>query len=282
MLGPIRARVVDPVHSMLTAGTGWHPHATKNVYGSAGSYIKGPRPKIVWHTTEGYSLPRYSGSAPHFTLNPKTGQLWQHIPVNLSALSLEHRAGTVDTNRANAVQVELIGFARETFGWSAADYQRIADLARWIEKARGVPRHSHVTFSNTATRLSPQAWLAYGGHCGHQHVPGNAHWDPGRFRIDLVLGKIPSPPKPKPADPCLFTGSAFGLGASGVRVKQVQKWINTIAVANPGHYNRLEVDGKYGGATFAGVRTFQRRHKLAADGVVGKDTWSALCRSASN
>jgi hypothetical protein len=41
------------------------------------------------------------------------------------------------------------------------------------------------------------AWNAFTGHCGHQHVPENDHGDPGAFPITAILdaakgGTIPS------------------------------------------------------------------------------------------
>jgi hypothetical protein len=137
---------------------------------------------------EGTSLPVYSGTAPHFTLNPQTGKLWQHIPLNRAAMSLKHPAGTVETNRAHAFQVELIGFASQSHAWPASAYEHLADLARWIESNGGVERRCSVKFIAAAARLAGQAWLDYDGHCGHMHVPSNDHVDPGPgFRIDLVI-----------------------------------------------------------------------------------------------
>lgn len=166
---------------------GWHPEATRTqVQSGIGSFLNVPA-KLVWHTTEGSSLPVYSGSHPHFTLNPKTGQLWQHISIRSGAMALKHPAGTVETNRAHAIQVELIGFAKDTGVWPASYYQNIARLARWIEAHAGVRRDSTVQFSNVPHRLTDQAWLSYSGHLGHQHVPVNDHWDPGSFRIGEVI-----------------------------------------------------------------------------------------------
>jgi hypothetical protein len=165
----------------------WHPDATHDVYADAGAFTTG-KPKLVWHTTEGSSLPTYQGSAPHFTLDPRTGKLWQHIPVNRAAKSLKHPAGTVETNHAHALQVELIGFARDTAAWPDAHYARIAELARWIEHNADVPRTCGVKFFTGTARLGGQAWLDYSGHCGHCHVPNNDHIDPGSFQIGKVLG----------------------------------------------------------------------------------------------
>lgn len=191
----VRERIVELKRKIEEAGdvpgieNGWHPDATRTqVQGGIGAYLNVPA-KLVWHTTEGVSLPAYSGTHPHFTLNPKTGQLWQHIPIHSGAMALENDAGGVETNRAHAIQVELIGYAAQTQGWSDADYANVAKLARWIEKHAGVARRCAVDFhsASSVVRLSGSAWLAYAGHLGHQHVPENAHWDPGLFKIEKVI-----------------------------------------------------------------------------------------------
>jgi zinc D-Ala-D-Ala carboxypeptidase len=40
----------------------------------------------------------------------------------------------------------------------------------------------------------------------------------------------------------------------------------------------LDVDGVFGPKTEAAVRDFQRNENLSADGIVGKQTWTALLR----
>lgn len=164
----------------------WHPEAKRVLYSDAGPFIDVP-PRIVWHTTEGTSLPVYAGGQPHFTFDPRTNELHQHIPLNRAAKTLKHPAGTVETNRANAIQVELRGYAKDTPTWPPLYYERIAKLARWIETNAGVPSVATVPFAVGVPRFTPGAWLAYTGHCGHQHVPYNDHWDPGAFRINEIL-----------------------------------------------------------------------------------------------
>jgi hypothetical protein len=169
---------------------GWHPGAQRTqVQNGIGAMMNVPA-KLVWHTTEGSSLPAYSGSHPHFTLNPQSGALYQHISVKSGAMALRNLSGGAETNRANAIQVELIGFASQTQNWSDAAYANIAELARWIEKHCGVARECHVTFQGSGgpfPKLSVEAWYAYRGHLGHQDVPEQDHWDPGAFKIGLVI-----------------------------------------------------------------------------------------------
>jgi len=174
----------------------WHPDATRVPGRDAGPFVKAGA-KLLWHTTEGSSaegaINAYgaTGSWPHFTFEPKTGRLFQHLPLNVAGRALEHPAGTVETNRANVIQVELVGRAAETPKWTDAEYARVAMLARWIEYNARVPRRCTVVFNATpqrqAQRLSGADWLAYAGHIGHCHAPSNHHWDPGSLRIDRVL-----------------------------------------------------------------------------------------------
>jgi hypothetical protein len=165
---------------------GWHPNAHRQPEEDAGAFTSGGH-KIVWHTTEGSSFPDYAGVAPHFTLNPQTGELRQHMPITVSARALVHPAGTPETNRCHSYQVELIGFAAHTQDWPDLAYERIAKLARWIEKWADVPRTSDVKFEVPAARMGGQEFVDYKGHCGHEHVPGNTHWDPGAFKIGKVI-----------------------------------------------------------------------------------------------
>ena len=170
---------------------GWHPNATRTqVQGGIGGYLS-VAPKLVWHTTEGTSLPTYSGSHPHFTINPQTGQLFQHISIRSGAMALKHDwPGFPETNRAHAIQVEIIGYAGQSHTWSDAAYDRLAALARWIEKHADVARTCSVVFQGAGgpfPKLSGTAWYAYRGHIGHQDIPGQDHWDPGALRIGKII-----------------------------------------------------------------------------------------------
>jgi peptidoglycan hydrolase-like protein with peptidoglycan-binding domain len=60
-------------------------------------------------------------------------------------------------------------------------------------------------------------------------------------------------------------------GSSGNAVSAVQ-W----QLRNEYGFTKLAVDGKFGTATQAAVKSFQKKYKLTQDGIVGQKTWMAL------
>ncbi|MDR3079459.1 MAG: peptidoglycan-binding protein [Streptomyces sp.] len=196
---------------------------------------------IVWHSTEGTSLPSYSGGAeaPNLTAKPdfaaKKLDWYQHFDFDTSARALVNLAGGVETNTLNVCQVEIVGTCDPTTHakWTKAGYQHLytpelpdwairdlAAFAAWANANHGVPLTSGPAFkaypgsygSGNGVRMSNAAWNGFRGHCGHQHVPENLHGDPGAFPIATILAaaKGPSQPasqptpstsKPKPAAP---------------------------------------------------------------------------------
>ncbi|MBQ1166153.1 hypothetical protein KBZ21_50035, partial [Streptomyces sp. A73] len=67
--------------------------------------------------------------------------------------------------------------------WAIRD---LGEFAEWAHAKHGVPLSSDVTvkaypssYGATKVRMSYSKWNNYRGHCGHQHVPENAHGDPG-------------------------------------------------------------------------------------------------------
>lgn len=186
---------------------------------------------IVWHTTEGTSLPSYSGGteAPNFTAVPdfvaKVLRWYQHFDFDTSARALVH-AGAVATNTLNVAQVELVATCDPATHakWAKADIAHLyspelpdwvirdlAAFARWAHDQHGVPLTSGVAFkaypasygATNGVRMSNAEWLAFKGHCGHQHVPsGNLHGDPGALPMAAILaaatGTTPSPEEDDP------------------------------------------------------------------------------------
>lgn len=184
---------------------------------------------VVWHTTEGTSLPSYGGgaSAPNFTAKPdftaKRLVWYQHYDFDASSRALVNKAGGVETNTLNVVQVEIVGtcdpathkkwgstphlYTPDLPDWAIRD---LAAFAKWAHDQHGVPLTSDVTFKaypgsygNNGVRMSAAKWNSFTGHCGHQHVPENDHGDPGSFPMAAILTRAkgtsaPAPSKPAP------------------------------------------------------------------------------------
>lgn len=187
---------------------------------------------VVLHTTEGTSFPTYSGGAvaPNLTARPnfKAKRLdWrEHFPLNRSARALVNKAGGVETNSLNCVQVELVGTCAKATAraWESRGLKRnvdfiywpeapewalrdVADLlaflaAEWGLKLQAPPtwRSYPDSYGNTSSRLTASEWQSFYGVCGHQHVPENVHGDPGDLNIARILqlarGESPAPVRP--------------------------------------------------------------------------------------
>lgn len=167
---------------------------------TGGTYVDGPFRGIL-HTTESVdytpSTTNYYGHSnpPHFTLARKSGQarVYQHYSIRVASRALKNLAGGVETNRRSAIQIEI--------AWRAANIQNLPpymkeslrNLMRWINGECGIasvaPQFygSEAYGNGSAARMSANAWNAFNGWCGHQHVPENDHWDPGRIDIAYLL-----------------------------------------------------------------------------------------------
>lgn len=170
---------------------------------------------VVWHSTEGTSLPSYGGggNAPNFTAKPdfaaKRLVWYQHFDFDTSSRALRNLAGGVQTNTLNACQVEIVGTCDPTTHtkWAAAGtphlytpelpdwaVRDLAAFARWAHEQHGVPLSSGLEFraypssyGDSPVRMSGAQWSAFKGHCGHQHVPENDHGDPGNMPMAAIL-----------------------------------------------------------------------------------------------
>lgn len=160
----------------------------------AGSFTGGGW-KICWHTTQGGSMTsvvrtlREKGADVHAVFDPLNGRLTQLLPFDTAGRGLAHPTGP-ETNRANVIQVELIGFsavaeaqrvgapvARAVPKWGRDEYRRLAALAVLIEHRHAVPRHA-APF-HRPVRMGGAEFVRFAGHVGHCHVPNNDHFDPG-------------------------------------------------------------------------------------------------------
>lgn len=203
-------------------GPQYYPDANRTSYWYEDNYAATAMEVNVCalHTTEGRSVPTYSGgaSAPNFTKNPdfKNKRLvsYQHFRVDSSARALVNRYGGVETNTLNVVQVELVGtcdpktrdrWKREGYVqnkdfiyWPDAPQWALDDLAdflAWLHEEHGVPLTTVSKWpaypssygNGQGQRMSYSAWNNFRGICGHMHVPENDHGDPGNIKIAWLL-----------------------------------------------------------------------------------------------
>jgi len=203
---------------------------------------------IVWHSTEGTSLPTYDGGsmAPNFTAVPnwaaKRLNWFQHFDFDVSSRALVH-SGAVATNTLNVCQIEIVGTCDPAthLKWAQAGYQHlympelpdwvVRDLgafAKWAHDNHGVPLSSGVAFkaypgsygTDNGVRMTNSQWLNFEGHCGHQHVPsGNAHGDPGAFPMAAILTAAKGGTTPPQEDPMALTADDINKVAAAVFTK---------------------------------------------------------------
>ncbi|MGW0578598.1 peptidoglycan-binding protein [Streptomyces sp. NPDC002920] len=205
------------------------PGASQTRFYGAGAY-SGSDMEVncgVAHTTEGRTLPDYSGGsiAPNVTGVPdfaaKKIRWYQHFDVDESARALANKLGGVQTNMNNAFQIELVGTCDDSkktswgSGKAGVDYlhwptapdwalAEVAWLVRWLYDYHGVPltcvnewlaygkdtRRPGVTpasYGASPARMTFAQWNSFEGWCGHQHVPENDHGDPGSMDFARVI-----------------------------------------------------------------------------------------------
>ena len=86
--------------------------------------------------------------------------------------------------------------------------------------------------------------------------------DATALRLKAVTGHVPPPAVPTPM---------LKAGATGSAVRNAQVRLNLW-----GAWPLLALDGRFGPSTLAAVRSFQGKHGLSVDGVIGPHTWAAL------
>lgn len=178
----------------------WLPDAQKILCPVAGPKFLGLPWRGVLHTTEGGSIPTvvqtymaHNNDFPHFTIDPRAMAVAQHFPLNAGARALEDKI-TPD-NASNSIQIEICEFAQNAPNWPPEFQAFIKSVMMDIEERVPIARSTDVTFipfpasaaDAAANRLTPAAWRRYAGWCGHQHIPGNSHGDPGAIDIDFLL-----------------------------------------------------------------------------------------------
>jgi hypothetical protein len=176
---------------------------------AGGGYVDAPW-RLVLHSTEGASVAgalsayHQSKSWPLATVDPATKRKGQHYSTDVSQRALMHPERLPETNKAHALSIEIVGFATEIPNMPA-------DQLEWLANEVVAPIRAVCPFQLTAPmfvrypdsygmgaaqRFSWAQWGSFNGICGHQHVPGNDHGDPGAIDITKILTSLQ--PKPQP------------------------------------------------------------------------------------
>jgi hypothetical protein len=119
--------------------------------------------------------------------------MYQHFSINVAARALENLPGGVETNRRSAIQVEIAWIAADIGNLPQEMILKIKDRMRWVEQQCNVKGRAPTFFGSEAfghgslARMSAEEWNGFDGWCGHQHVPGNEHWDSGKITITSLL-----------------------------------------------------------------------------------------------
>lgn len=186
-------------------------------------YDEMAHPKVCIHTTEGTSLAgaevAFAQFPPHLGYDPRTREKKQYVPLDLHAYAFLG----AENDDEYVIQVEIVGFARETHLWSEQIYRNIAeDVVRPLQQAINVPSNYRrfyregedgliLASPNSPIRMSDSEFRAFSGWFGHQHAPKpDAHWDPGGFLMDFVLQLALPPVIPERIEENMFVSVTLG------------------------------------------------------------------------
>lgn len=170
-----------------------------------GRFTGGPA-KLCIHSTEGHSIEAaigayYShGGWPGWTVDmaPQVRRRVQHYDSAVASRALRHPAGTPHTNNDDVAQIELVGFAGQMHLRSRAELEWFgAEVVGPICRDRNIKLEAVVFYGEDAgwtlavedapQRMSWAEFDSYNAVFGHQHAPGNTHWDPGKLDIAVIL-----------------------------------------------------------------------------------------------
>ncbi len=105
--------------------------------------------------------------------------------------------------------------------------------------------------------------------------PHYRYWNCGKCGASFTDGSTEYSASCSQCNPASSSHATIKIGSSGSDVSLLQTLLNQLQNAS------LIVDGQFGPATQAAVKTFQQFQGLAADGICGPATWAALENAAS-
>lgn len=224
------------------------------VAANSGNYTVGRTAAIsavVIHVTQGsyagsiswFQNPSSNVSA-HYVIRSSDGQVTQTVRDKDTAYHA--RSGN-----AYSVGIEHEGYVDNPAWFTDAMYRSSATLTRHLADKYGIPKdRAHIV--------------------GHSEVPNNDHTDPGAnwnwtYYMQLVGGSTGVPVNLDfPAYNTLRSGS------TGPQVAAAQTLLNAQGFAAG------TADGVFGTKTETAVKAFQSARGLSSDGVIGRQSWTAL------
>jgi hypothetical protein len=237
--------------------------------------MKGGLPRVVWHTTESYNP--WSGRRYYHVVIGQDNQdapaiARQYRSINRAAYGLRNLNGGVQTNRQGDHCVQI------AFAWRSANIKNMPDayyvtaqaVLDEVEALTGVGHYSRFPVGlpsslgygyNAESRMSAYVWAnTFDGHCAHQEVPENTHWDCGLLPWNKLLGdalEIPEIPEDEEM--------VIQKGDKGYGVKIYQQGLKAW---NPQALPRYGADGDFGNETYDWVVNFQTAHDLDETGKI--------------
>jgi hypothetical protein len=194
-----RKNIMKPIHWLHQA---LHTPVEKVAVSYLKSHVNLHKPPVgVMHTTEVSFDSALKGfkkkNAPHFLVG--ANRIVQFGPLGIMSHALEHKTGTVETNRWARVQIEVAGFSQLDL-WQPDDatFVALASLVAVLEDAAGIPLtrnwpdqldKSKVWAKESNPRRKEHVWGKKAGWFGHIEVPGNSHWDPGSLNYTALFAK---------------------------------------------------------------------------------------------
>jgi hypothetical protein len=196
----------------------WMP-GVQNIDRGGGTPVQNNGPTVVvLHTTETDNRASYSGTEPHFEIDDD-GSILQYISIAKTAKALYNLGGGVETNRRRGriIQFELVNRAGRIESITDAQLDGLAEAMRFVDGElpfqkiapsqgfHGADEGIVLATDDSPIRFSFPDWEDFGGICGHQHVPENDHWDPGRFPLDRLLSRLDASPSTPQGDLAMLT-----------------------------------------------------------------------------
>ena len=185
-----------------------------------------------------------------------------------------------NANDQRAITIECASDPKPPYAFKAVVYETLVKLCIDVCKRNG--KKKLLWFGDKAKSLTynpkpDEMVLTVHRWFANKSCPGD--WLYARMgdlakKVTAALNE-PTAPTPKPAAKCPYAEpkSAVRYGARGNGVKWVQWHLNKAALEKK---EKLDVDGHFGVLTKAAVLSFQRKHRLAADAIVGSRTRAAL------